>query len=1507
MKVKKRLLKSEQGRSALRQAIKVLEETVGRLQNQKNELEKALEDEKMQRKLEQEVAQKELTNRRELEREICRLKEEILALKEANVSSNQREDAGDKLATRVLELEEQIKRLEESLEQERHKGDLTSKYVDVARKQAEAEKKKAEEAKRLANAEKNKADQEKRRADQEKRRADIEKSRAEEQRCVAEAAKKETEKERATVVEERAKVKEANERATAEKKKVDIEKKRADSEMKISQELKKSLVAERKKSADEKIRAEKMCRIFEDERKRRETLEKELQNALSARKENKQLGQYVAEKDELREDKYVSTSGKKVKKSPKEKLLKEKLKLRIQQLEQVQRMVKVEKSKKNLLQLEVSLLKQDAVQFSHRLDILEKVFSSDMEHMNGSTLKADQASIDFNCKASKRLCKFIDQNKVEFRQGQCRTLECLNCHGPSINSNGFSQAICGDSCKIVLSGTNTQLEPTVGVSVQNRSQSSTIYSTTSSFSDRKLNNSQGKDVPSVDTSVELGKVSLVQEPFVDKVAIRECQGSLVRQCNVGYCPDGVIANQEKPASTGLVPESEVEKKIPEPKVRGHGDVLRSIKHLCSKNLKSNLKIKKMFGELQGKIPSERGLQVAHPLSGHKCKKRKHHAHKSLYEQNNDHHKKRKISGTQNVFPVLQLSDQVEAGVARANRKSGGMGDAGATDSISSPVVKFVSKDKELGRCFEGQEPAEVFNYVIGTNVLKLLEMDDSADEERYRVALKEPLSPTFPELYLYESQEADGSISLIGKSCLNERQGTMPEIAVPSQAFDVFHAEIQQVKSNNSREGLPGKLIPQSPKSTKDQSMNCQGLVGPEFVKALVLDDAQRYDTAVIDSKDQECFTSSGLAFSEGLAKDKCENGGTDKTALMVVENFKSRKVSTGLNTDGVDAGHPCNDFIKTCSTKVDVPKISSVIGEDTKHVSSGHNHFQVDRKYSKASLVSEAMDEVETDDCQHIVPDTAVVDEDMSFDDLLGSMEAMEASMVDLLESGDELGDRTPIFPADDLCRENSSKNCSDTHNKPLKHLIVFPDIEDEAAILRICWVFEAFISQKTCISGETCVVEELITFLSMRLDLRSKEWVCVFFSLLLYNFSINFQVNSRSNLKTNPSLDFNSLLDQLKDVLIVRKKDCRLELLLILIEEFLINGRILLFADSPSGLLVDRSNIKELTFDGREIFLSSQVAPVDLIAGGSIILACICSAVDRSGFLLEASYSILRLSKRSPLWILTVLHSFSSVCGDWYLAGRGCRLVASVVQSVVSFLERGDEFRQGKSSLCELMITDNGRRFPPCAECPFAKGAISMDEAIKVLLREMEDLSLQFNVSVGLLKKRSKPCLFCLEHLGHGSDHSVGSSSCSLVDPFSLVELLAFYMGWDWTYNKVVPALWKLLESSVADDLFAAVIILIGHLGRLGIDASGYEEQGVEQLRCNLSEFLNQKGRCLLVQLAAVVGILNLLSMDFVKCTQKNASIDVHQSHHVEMIKKWFSELSDHEQSNALCLLEG
>lgn len=38
----------------------------------------------------------------------------------------------------------------------------------------------------------------------------------------------------------------------------------------------------------------------------------------------------------------------------------------------------------------------------------------------------------------------------------------------------------------------------------------------------------------------------------------------------------------------------------------------------------------------------------------------------------------------------------------------------------------------------------------------------------------------------------------------------------------------------------------------------------------------------------------------------------------------------------------------------------------------------------------------------------------------------------------------------------------------------------------------------------------------------------------------------------------------------------------------------------------------------------------------------------------------------------------------------------------------------------------------------------------------------------------------------------------------------------GWDWTYNKVVPALWKLLESSVADDLFAAVIILIGHLGR-------------------------------------------------------------------------------------------
>ncbi|KAF3777366.1 hypothetical protein EJ110_NYTH25706 [Nymphaea thermarum] len=1509
MKVKKRLLKSEQGRSALRQAIKVLEETVERLQNQKNELGKALEDERMQRKLEQEVVEKELTNGRELEREICQLKEEILVLKKINGSGNQGENADGKLATNVLELEEQVKRLEESLEQERHKGDLASRNMEIAKKQAEDAKKKAKEAKRLADAEKTKADQEKKRADQEKRRADLEKSKAEEHRYVAEAAKKETEKEKAKVVEERAKVEEANERASAEKKKADIEKKRADSEMKISQELRKSLEAERKKTADEKIRAENTCRMLEDERQRREVLKKELQDALSLGKENNQFGQYVAREDESRGDKSVSSSGKKIKKSPREKLLKEKLKLRMQQLEQVKRMIKVEKSKKNLLQLEVSLLKQDAVQFLRRLDILEKAFVCDVEHMNGTLLKADeladQAGVDLNCKAPKRLCSFFDQNKVEFRQGQYRTLECLNCHGPWINSRGICQTICGGSCRRVLSGTNSQLESPVGVSVQNRSQSSAIYSTTSSFSDRKLNNSQGKDVPSVATTVELGKVSLIQQPFVDKVAIGERQGGLIRQCNIGYFPDEKVAIQEKPPSAGLVPESEVENRISEePKVKDHGDVLRSIEHLCSKNLKNNLKIEKMFRALQGEISFKRGLQAAHPLSGQKCKgrKRKHRAHKLLDGQGNDHRKKRKFSSVEDVLPVLQLSDQVKAGVGGAGRKCGGIRDVSVIDPIGSLVDKFASKDKGLGGCFEVRKPASGFNDVTDRNVLKLLEMDDSADEERYQLALKEPLSPTLPELDLYRSEEADQSISLIKKSCLNEIHATVTEDAVPSRAFDVFHAEIQPVNSNNSGEEPSGKLVPQSFKSTMDPSVTCQGPIGAELVSALVLGDAQGHGIEVEGSKKQELSTSLSFIFSESLAKDGCENDGKDENALMVLEYVKNREIGSGINTEG-EVGHAHNDFTDTCSMNVDGPKISSIIDENTKCVFSGHNHSQIERKDSRTPLVSEAVDEIEPDSHQNIVND------DISFDGFLGSMEAMEISMVDLLESGDKLESATTTFLADDSCGENTPDNFEDAHKNPPKHLIIFPDIEDEAAILRMYCAFEAFISQKTYISKEACVVEELITFLSMRLDLQNKEWACVFFSLLLYNFSICLPINSRSNLMVNPSLYSSSLVDQLKDVLIVKKKDCRLELLFFLVEKFLIDGRILFFADVSCGLLVDCSNIKALTFDGREILMSSQTAPIDLIAGGSIILACICSAVDRSSFLLEASYSILRLCTKSPFWILTVLHSFSSVCGYWSFTQSGCRLVASVIQSVVSLLERGDKSREGISSLCELLITDNDRTFPPCVQCPFAKGAMSMDKAIEVLLRELQDLALQFSVheSVSLLKKRSKPCLFCLEHLGHGSDQCVSSSSCNLVDAFSLVELLAFYMGWDWTYNKVIPVIWKLLESSIADDFFAAVLILIGQLGRLGIDAAGYEEQGVEQLRCNLSEFLNQRGRCLLVQLAAVVAILNLLSIDFMKCIQKNASIDVCQSHHVEIIKKWFSELSDHEQSNALCLLMG
>lgn len=150
-----------------------------------------------------------------------------------------------------------------------------------------------------------------------------------------------------------------------------------------------------------------------------------------------------------------------------------------------------------------------------------------------------------------------------------------------------------------------------------------------------------------------------------------------------------------------------------------------------------------------------------------------------------------------------------------------------------------------------------------------------------------------------------------------------------------------------------------------------------------------------------------------------------------------------------------------------------------------------------------------------------------------------------------------------------------------------------------------------------------------------------------------------------------------------------------------------------------------------------------------------------------------------------------------------------------------------------------------------------------------------------------------------------------CHFSDVISLVELVACNMSWDWTCNNIVHQLLRLLESCAQDTFFAVTVILLGNLGRLGVDASGYEDNGVENLRCRLSSFLCQnssKKLSRLSQIAIVNALLGLLPLSFKELIKSTDEVPaaVSPSDPTNCIREWYSGLSNEQRSLSFSLLQ-
>ncbi|KAK8352850.1 hypothetical protein V6Z12_A05G120700 [Gossypium hirsutum] len=501
-------------------------------------------------------------------------------------------------------------------------------------------------------------------------------------------------------------------------------------------------------------------------------------------------------------------------------------------------------------------------------------------------------------------------------------------------------------------------------------------------------------------------------------------------------------------------------------------------------------------------------------------------------------------------------------------------------------------------------------------------------------------------------------------------------------------------------------------------------------------------------------------------------------------------------------------------------------------------------------------------------------------------------------------------------------------------KYCIVFSNIKDDSSVSRIVCATKTCMARCSLPAQTEFVVHRILQALKQEEQLSSKEKACAFFSLVLLNFC------KATSGKCSLIRDFIPCLTLFaKHILeVVSDAEPRSVLselcfgdLLSVIEGFLIEGRVISCTNLSSETSVEYESGIHVTVDGLDVIFSYEAASADLLVGGSIILGSICTAADSVSFLCEAVYNIFRMHRYDTSVVLIILHVFAYVGGDKLFTLRNYSLTMTVLKSVVTFLESE---RASVATSTLPLVDDVQPQFPACVGCPFSKDALSVDTVVSLLFAKLQNFARSGFLCQDLTSNSSNsssrstedkaeqnltcvldincevPCCLNMYSSTCKNSGSVGTGTlCDISDVLSLMELLACNMGWDWTCRKIISQLWSMLESSFIGNLSVAIVILLGQLGRLGVDAVGYEDKEVENLRAKLSAFLWQETTIragLPIQLASVSALLGLVSLDFKKASLENGNLPGMSGQCVpaELLRNWFLQLTEEQRSMSIRL---
>ncbi|XP_061339716.1 uncharacterized protein LOC133286325 [Gastrolobium bilobum] len=1472
--LKKKCSKLQESRNALRQAVKLLEQRINVVEAQNVNLDKAYREEQMRVKIEEEAKLKESNARVCLENEVSALKSEITTLQQ-KCGAGAQEGNGDVevLQACIYDRETEINRLKELLKKEKIKADSWRKF-------AEDEKKKAAEARKLLEVEKNKS------VEKEMQLPKIEAEKAEEYRVQQVQLGEELTETKMKLASEVSKFKEATKRFEAENLKLLVEKRNAESEMEKAQER---VEVEKQKAAREKRCADAEFVKVEEQKK---LAEYNWKRAMEAKCLADQMSQKIEEDKRTIEDLKQKIHELSVEKRNAE-----------SEMEKAQERVEVEKQKaaREKRRADAEFVKV------HELSVEKRNAESEMEKAQERVEVQKQKAAREKRRADAEFVKVEEQKKLaEDNWKRAMEAKCL--------ADQMSQKIEEDKRTIEdlkqkihelssLRKPNEISEVSPDVSVND--ESTKVQLLENSLEKLRAKHARKK--------IELKHA---RKTFKDAKRNFECEASHLSILQ------HELSHANKKFKSEATHRSILQHELSHLKL----DVIQIIHHLDM--------LDASFSPVTGSI---HGLTKVGFLS---------ELFAAIYEFGNFPYP---CPMTVYVVPTCRRMSQNVRNMQKSQVENELMKPCSTSTGACDPLRKIMQDTPLLA--LSGGMYADPMTSIDSKSAPLIIKGFNRTLESS---AVKSS-EASFSDAQLMSSQET-GALQVTALTELaQENPNARPSMSNPSDRSVIEHDRLRsrildtvECIADLSSEGK--KLNMQ----VEDKLCDLRGLLYSKMDKSI-----EGGREMVTNDKDY-------LQEKSDRAHKKRNKSHRAKADTSVDGKEGRGKMKSGAWEDANDCIHtPCpasyTPTTQTCRERIyDAPDIFDEV-DDGNVMQLLDLENAADEEYYKNARdvpLSPFFPEIETFDSDNLKPFL----EEALHEDLLSQRELFTSTRCDVLDveinsneqnidaftvpSNTHLKSAQARISDIELPDMHTSENLTATfleeaeigslRNQLPNFCFVLSDTVDNSSISRKFHATRNCIARCSLDTQTEWAVASILSAVELQEMPLQKEKHSVLLTLLLFNFNLTAAMKFGKLCHGNLILCLNSYAQHIHRVMtdadtrILFLEKLSLQEFLYLIEDFLIVGKVIFKNILPTETLSE-NDLRTNNFPDGVDTLFSEVASSEQLVAASIILASLCAATDHVGFICDASYNILRLCRWDSLTVLTILHIFANLGGGRYFDSDNFGLMVTVLKSLVMFLE--DESISVTTASCLPSINQLHTELCTGIKCPFSEGAESIDivtlsllEMIKNCLRQQaEQLDssnsrfLPENYNAGQWSNQEvvqcassmncdAPCCLKNHVICPTQSDVINVTLCQLSDILSLLELVANKMckSWQWTNDKLVPQLLNILDSCVVENFAVAIIVLLGQLGRLGVDIGGYEDGGVQNLRCNLFSYLcrnsSVKASPSSLQIAAATALFGLLPLDFETLLQTKSSLPAYSSKSVSddagNLRKWFSGLGRDQQ---------